>query len=471
MNKFLQHFSTQIGLIFLFLVILIAGGILAYWIFIVTPVIRAGEQTKADLLIVPYAQLFEEALASNHMEKVEKIISQLMLLTDPSTHQPMVISMEVDLLTRNKIVRENKGLSALESRFTTEVPLFSRSTNELLGTVRLKYNAEFYNRLIADAKEKLFWGIVILLFFLIFIQRLLFYFLRPLSALTKQLREIDFSKLQSFSSLRGRGSIEIEHVYSAINDLLYRLAETSHREIGERQLRHDTELKYIQREAELQHMEFLQTSLREKELLLKEIHHRVKNNLQIIISLLKLQSDYVKDKDITDILKDSQDRIKTMSLVHEKLYQSKDLTNIDLNDYIKHLMIGLFRSYGVDPNKITFHINIEILPLEIDMAIPCGLIINELVSNSLKHAFPEDGKGEMKVILHKDHGETVLVVSDNGAGIPEHIDFRNTESLGLRLVTILAEDQLRGNISLNRAKGTEFCIKFKEKISRIQKGG
>ncbi|MEW6601020.1 MAG: PAS domain S-box protein [Nitrospirota bacterium] len=204
-------------------------------------------------------------------------------------------------------------------------------------------------------------------------------------------------------------------------------------------------------------------SLEEKELLLQEIHHRVKNNMQVISSMLRLQAGAVKDKNYITILNDSQNRIKAMSLIHEKLYQSKDLAHINFNDYSVDLTEELIRSYGADSGRVTIKIDSENIMLGIDTAIPCGLIINELVSNSLKYAFPKGRRGEVLIFLTKiNEDEFELIVSDNGIGIPDDIDFRNTESLGLRLVTILAENQLRGTIELNRTAGTEFRIRFKE---------
>jgi PAS domain S-box-containing protein len=205
----------------------------------------------------------------------------------------------------------------------------------------------------------------------------------------------------------------------------------------------------------------IEASLKEKEMLLREIHHRVKNNMQVISSLLWLQSGYIKDKKYLEMFRDSQNRITTMSLVHEKLYMSKDLANIEFKEYIRDLVNGLFQSHGVKAETIELKINVGNVLLGIDHAIPCGLIINELITNSLKYAFSDKRKGEIKVSLHINHENMVeLIVSDNGMGIPSDLDFRKTESLGLRLVTILSEDQLHGNIDLDRSRGTEFKIKF-----------
>jgi two-component sensor histidine kinase len=212
--------------------------------------------------------------------------------------------------------------------------------------------------------------------------------------------------------------------------------------------------------------EQIKNSLEEKEILLREIHHRVKNNLMIVSSLLAHQSQYIRDKDVIDMFTDSQNRILSMALVHEKLYQSKNLAKIDFKEYIDDLVVDLIQSYEVNGNKITLNMNIENIQLDIDFAIPCGLIINELVTNSLKYAFPvgTQTQGEIKIAFHSiDRNENIfeLVDSDNGIGLPKDLDFRKTDSLGLHLVTTLAEKQLHGEITLNRSKGTEFKIKFR----------
>jgi len=197
-----------------------------------------------------------------------------------------------------------------------------------------------------------------------------------------------------------------------------------------------------------------------KEVLLREIHHRVKNNMQIISSLLRLQSNYITDDKYIEMFKESQNRIKSMALIHEKLYQSRDLEEINFREYITDMVQRLLQFYN--GQNIALVMDVDDILMEVDTAVPCGLIINELVSNSLKHAFP-DRKGEIRVGLHRSDSTIELIVADNGVGIPDDIDFRNTETLGLRLVTILAEDQLDSEIKLTRKKGTEFCITFKDK--------
>ncbi len=204
----------------------------------------------------------------------------------------------------------------------------------------------------------------------------------------------------------------------------------------------------------------LKKSLEEKEVLLKEIHHRVKNNLQIISSLLNLQSRNISDETYLNIFKESQNRVKLMSLVHEKLYQSNDLANIDFSNFIRNLASFLFRSYGGNINRIKLNVVVdENVMLGIDTAIPCGLIINELISNCLKYAFPEPNTGEILLSMHSDGNDLILIVKDNGVGLPKNLDIKKSKSLGLQLVSSLCE-QLGGNIKLVRENGTEFTIRF-----------
>lgn len=206
--------------------------------------------------------------------------------------------------------------------------------------------------------------------------------------------------------------------------------------------------------------EKINNSLQEKVVLLREIHHRVKNNLQVISSLLNLQSSYIEDAKALEIFRESQNRVRSMALIHEKLYQSKDLNKVDFSEYIDSLTSDLIRSYNIDRSRIKFKSNVQEILLGVDTAILCGLIINELISNSFKHAFPEDVSGEVAVELSKRESEKYeLIVRDNGVGLPEYIDYKNTDSLGLQLVVSLT-DQLGGDISLTRNGCTEFKIIF-----------
>lgn len=208
--------------------------------------------------------------------------------------------------------------------------------------------------------------------------------------------------------------------------------------------------------------EAIKESLREKEALLTEIHHRVKNNMQIISSLLNLQSQYVEgDQMAADVLKESQNRVKSMAMVHEKLYQSDNLTEIKIDDYIKRLVSDLFYSYNILQDQINPLIDVEKIRFNMETAIPCGLIISELVTNSLKHAFPEKRKGEIRVSLKILNNKYVLVVSDDGVGLPNELDFKKTNTLGLKLVDSLV-NQVDGEIELDKSHGAEFTIIFED---------
>jgi PAS domain S-box-containing protein len=209
--------------------------------------------------------------------------------------------------------------------------------------------------------------------------------------------------------------------------------------------------------------EQIRASLREKEILLKEIHHRVKNNLQIISSMLHLQSKRICDREILSALKESQNRIDTMALIHEKLYRSEDLAVIPMPGYVRDLLANLYISFGINEEEIKTEIRVADVGLNVSTAIPCGLIINELVTNCLKHAFPAGGKGDIVLSLQPSDGRYELVVSDNGVGFPDSVDFMNTSSLGLQLVTSLT-DQLDGTIELDRSRGTTFAITFSELV-------
>ncbi|NWF52352.1 MAG: PAS domain S-box protein [Nitrospirae bacterium] len=209
--------------------------------------------------------------------------------------------------------------------------------------------------------------------------------------------------------------------------------------------------------------EKLRISFKEKGILLREVHHRTKNNLQVILSLLDLQSLTIGDRKMLGAIKDIQNRIRSISMVHEKLYQSKDLSNVNLKDYVQELADALLKSYEGSKHRISLILDIDNIFISLDTITTCGLIINELLSNSLKYAFPNNRKGKIKLALRKIGREGIeLQFSDNGIGLPEGLDFKNTKSLGLKLVQWLAEDQLDGEIILNKEEGTEFLIKFRE---------
>lgn len=206
--------------------------------------------------------------------------------------------------------------------------------------------------------------------------------------------------------------------------------------------------------------EQIKKSLAEKEVLMKEIHHRVKNNMTVVSSLLNLQSKKIGDERYREMFRDSMSRIKTMASVHERLYQSDNLSKIIFSDYIKDMADNIFKSYGASP-RIKLITDIQRITLGIDASIPCGLIVNELITNAIKYAFPEGREGEIRVSLRtNDRDEIELMVNDNGVGMPEGLDIRSTGSLGLNLVDALVK-QLRAKMELNNEGGTRFEITFR----------
>jgi PAS domain S-box-containing protein len=207
----------------------------------------------------------------------------------------------------------------------------------------------------------------------------------------------------------------------------------------------------------------IRASLLEKENLLREIHHRVKNNMQVVSALLVLQSKKTKDRKILEMFRDSEHRIKTMALIHEKLYQSRSFGTIDLAEYLTRLIQYLFRSYEERSAGVTLQMDVQEISLDIDTALPCSLIINELVSNSLKYAFPDGKVGKICIRVTKDADSFfTLEIRDNGIGLPAGLDLERTETLGLRLVHGLAVNQLGGSIEMGKGKGTSFIIRFPE---------
>jgi len=209
--------------------------------------------------------------------------------------------------------------------------------------------------------------------------------------------------------------------------------------------------------------EALQVSLNEKELLFRELFHRTKNNMQVITGFLNLQSEGIADEKVQEMFKKTTGRIKAMALVHEKLYQAKDLSRIDLKEYIEELAGMIMESHDGRPGSIALQLELESVFTTIDAAVPCGLILNELISNAVKHAFPGERSGWVRIVLRQQaDGEIEIGVEDNGVGLPEGLDIRKGGSLGLESVVQLAEHQLRGQVEVRRGGGARFRIRFSD---------
>jgi two-component sensor histidine kinase len=207
--------------------------------------------------------------------------------------------------------------------------------------------------------------------------------------------------------------------------------------------------------------EKVKASLQEKDVFLREIHHRVKNNLQVVSSLLYLQSKSISDPQMLEVLLESLERVRSIALIHEQLYKSEDLAHVDFRDYLNSLTTNLLQTYGVQAGGVQLKVNIDDrVSLDIDKAIPCGLIVNELVSNALRHAFVGRSKGTIFIELRRNKdGSESLVVGDDGIGLPSHVDFKHSPSLGLQLVNTLV-NQLGATIQLARKGGTVFTLTF-----------
>jgi PAS domain S-box-containing protein len=212
-------------------------------------------------------------------------------------------------------------------------------------------------------------------------------------------------------------------------------------------------------EALRDNMAHLQESLREKEVLLQEIHHRVKNNLQVVSSLLNLQKGNINDREVIVTLEESRSRVKAMALVHEWLYRSEDFARINFADYLRSLTAHLFSTYNIDAQRVRLDIKGRDFALGIDQAVPCGLIINELVTNALAYAFPDDREGRITVSLESEGSLRRLTIADDGVGLPEDVNWQNTQTLGLQLISILTQ-QLGGTIQVDRTSGTAYHITF-----------
>lgn len=212
----------------------------------------------------------------------------------------------------------------------------------------------------------------------------------------------------------------------------------------------------------------IEWSLKNKEILLKEIHHRVKNNLQIISSLLNLQTRHIIDKRLLDILTETAGRVRAMALIHEELYSARDLSHVEFSRYLRTLTSHLFQSYGVDSRNISLTINTGDISFDIDTTVTCGLIIHELVSNCLKHAFPNDSKGMVAITL-TEHGNQryTITVQDNGIGMPSSLQASAVESLGLQLVRFLVR-KLDGTVQVQSDNGTIFIIHFTESMNESE---
>jgi PAS domain S-box-containing protein len=265
------------------------------------------------------------------------------------------------------------------------------------------------------------------------------------------LRAGQASRVDCVAALRGGDGIDVpcEIVFSAARLEGRLIAVAVARDLSERR-REESRLR---------------ASLHEKEVMLKEVHHRVKNNLQVVSSLLNIQTRYLADPRDVDLFRESQDRVRSMALVHEKLYQSEHMADIDFQSYTDRLVTNLFRSYGGGSGNIALRMDLKEARLNVDTAIPCGLIVNELVTNALKYAFPDGRRGVISISFRPEGDQYVLEVGDDGVGLPEGYRADGSKSLGLLLVTSLVS-QLDGTLDIDTSAGTRFTIRFRKPVPK-----
>lgn len=210
----------------------------------------------------------------------------------------------------------------------------------------------------------------------------------------------------------------------------------------------------------------INAALKEKELLLRELYHRTKNNMQVIRSILVLQAAYTQNEEVKKIVSEIEYRIQAMAMVHQMLYQSKSLSNIDLREYLCNLGYYIMQGHGISTKQVSLLFDMENMAVLIDTAIPLGLIFNELVTNAFRHAFPGNLEGEIKVrVIKTDDNFIEIFFSDNGVGVPPEFDFRTQNSLGIQTIISICEHQLRGTIDFESGKGTMYHIRFKDSFS------
>jgi two-component sensor histidine kinase len=259
--------------------------------------------------------------------------------------------------------------------------------------------------------------------------------------------------------LQGYGAGAVDYLSKPVNPMILQSKVAVFVDLFRKTQRLATMNRAMEAEIE-ERLKQLKASLHEKDILLREIHHRVKNNLQVISSLLDLQAARLNDRSVQDLFRDARDRVRSMALVHEKLYQSEDLARTELSAYTRNLMKELFQAHGEVSAKIQLDLHLEPVHLPVDMAIPCGLILNELATNSLKHAFVGRGQGLIDIALTKIGERSVqLVFRDDGRGFPVGLDWQATESLGLRLVRMLS-DQLQAELTHHNGTGATFELCF-----------
>lgn len=391
-----------------------------------TSIVATNYQSSEALMLI-----FNDVTAQKILEK-EKLRAEL---AEESTKK---LALEI----KERVRAEKK----LQEEFLRSKAILESSSNTFLLTVNAQFEISSINSHIEKAaqkitKSKLHQGQSLVSLFEIILNS--DQLLKAKRVLNLVRNGKDFEGTINFS-IEDNPNIWWEFYLSPIRNINGRVTEIS-------LVAHDVSEKIL---ADNEIME----SLKEKEVLLKEIHHRVKNNLQVISSILNLQSSFVKDDEIQDILMESRNRVRTMAIIHENLYRTEDFSSIDFGEYLMNLTRNLVATYRVNRN-VGLQLDVDPVKLNIDQAIPCGLLVNEVVSNALKYAWTEGEEGELFVHLNQQENWVHLEISDNGSGLPDEFEKLNSDTLGLQLISTLVE-QLDGNIKVVNDNGTKYLIKF-----------
>ena len=430
-----------------------------------------------------YLRGIVNSLWMTDLRQAEVLLEGVMQL--PDIEYAEIHSPEGVLLVKGELIEDQYLENRFPLRYTHQSEVFDLGELRLLASLNDVY-ARLWERLLIILLTQGIKTFLISGFIFVLVQ---FLITRHLSTMARYAHEVTPEKLDApLVLLRHQRKDELNEVVVAFNrmrkslqDYYHQLhSELTRRTSAEKELlgyKNTLEEQVVERTDELrsanqklreenrertQAETRLKSSLQEKEVLLQEVHHRVKNNMQIISSMLRLQFRNIHDEQLATLMSDLQQRIQIMSMVHEKLYQSTSLSHIDLPDFISHLSEELLSSFGITSDQVLLNLDLDPVSLNVNYTIPCGLIINELITNSLKYAFTEGRKGRLSIKLKILAGKRIfLTVDDDGPGLPPDLNWQNSHSTGMRLIHILSQ-QLKGEYSLKNNNGTCFELIFQE---------
>ncbi len=467
-------------------IITILLGIFSLFIFIYFPQKFEEEQLKSlNEKVNSIAKITSYGVSSGvFFEDYEASSEEIEALIKTETIKYVLILKDDSLYYKyKKSTADSCGFDNINSDYISESMEILKShapitmSEEKIGDIYIGYSLKRVNAKIAELENSI--GLVSIILFVfgsLVVYLIGYYFTLPLSKIFETVNIISEGDLKQRSSVTTND--EVGYLAESFNEMLDKIENTN---VEMEQINNELEQRVHDRTEELEDTlrtleitlvslkkenevrknaeKEISESLKEKEVMLKEIHHRVKNNLQVVSSLLFFQSKKISDPKTLEIFRDGENRVKSMALIHEKLYKADDLANIDFHEYVKNLSSFLFQSYGVDQHKFKFRNDVKDVKLGIDTAVPCGLIINELVTNSFKHGFKGFDSGEIKITMHHIENKLVLEVCDTGKGMPKDFNVDKTDSLGLRLVNNLTI-QLNGKVEYSSHNGTKVKLVF-----------